>query len=124
MLITVLLILLTSNAVTLIRDISILLNRITILGLIYCILNNSVYFYIINKSIGLHGGLLYITNLTQTFHIFILLICILILQLTSFYARRGGVSQLFLSTGFIPENINKKVQKIINIINIEHIKII
>jgi len=41
----------------------------------------------INKGLGLHGGLLHITNIIQIFHIFIFLISILILQLTSFYFR-------------------------------------
>jgi NADH-ubiquinone oxidoreductase chain 2 len=39
---------------------------------------------IISKGVGLHGGLLHITNITQVFQIFIFLISILILQLTSF----------------------------------------
>ncbi len=112
MLLITLLTFLISNAVTLRRDISILLNRIAILALIYCVLHNYMTLFIINKSIGIHGGLLFITNFTQTFHIFILLICILILQLTSFYVRKEKYIQ------------NKKLEKIINIINIEHLKII
>jgi NADH-ubiquinone oxidoreductase chain 2 len=77
--------LLLSNAVTLRRDLSILFNRIAIIALIHCIVQDIVSLSIINKGLGLHGGLLHITNITQIFHIFIYLISILILQLTSFY---------------------------------------
>src|SRR6266498_635386 len=76
-----------SNAVTLRRDIAILFNRIAILALIYCILQDFTSLYIINKGIGLHGGLLHITYTTQIFHIFIFILSILILQLTSFYPQ-------------------------------------
>ena len=79
---------LLSNAVTLRRDLSILLNRITIIVLINCILQNILSLSIIVKGIALHGGLLHITNITQIFHIFIFFISILILQLTSFYPRK------------------------------------
>jgi len=80
--------LLISNAVTLRRDLSILFNRITIIALIYAILHDSTSFFILSTGIGLHGGLLHITNITQIFHIIIFLISILILQLTSFYPRK------------------------------------
>jgi len=46
-----------------------------------------------NKGIGLHGGLLHITSTTQVFHIFIFLLSILILQLTSFYPRKVWIPQ-------------------------------
>ena len=80
--------LLLSNAVTLRRDISILFNRIAIIALTYSILHDAICLSFFNKGIGLHGGLLYITNITQIFHIFIFIISILILQLTSFYSRK------------------------------------
>ncbi|CCC14768.1 putative NADH dehydrogenase subunit 2 [Sordaria macrospora k-hell] len=84
MIIMTILSLLLSNAVTLRRDISILFNRIVIIALIYCILHDTMSLSIISKGVGLHGGLLHITNITQVFQIFIFLISILILQLTSF----------------------------------------
>jgi len=84
---------LLSNAVTLRRDISILFNRITILALTYCILQDSMSLYILNKGIGLHGGLLHVTSTTQVFHIFIFLLSILILQLTSFYPRKVWIAE-------------------------------
>lgn len=77
--------LLLSTSVTLRRDMSILFNRITIIALMYCILHDMVSLSFLSKGIGLHGGLLHITNITQIFHIFVFFISILILQLTSFY---------------------------------------
>jgi hypothetical protein len=85
MIIIFILSLLLSNAVTLRRDLSILFNRIAIIALIHCIVQDIINLSIINKGLGLHGDLLHITNITQIFHIFIYLISILILQLTSFY---------------------------------------
>ena len=80
--------LLLSNAVTLRRDISILFNRVAIITLMYSILHHTISLSILTKGISLHGGLLYITSLTQTFQIFLFSITILILQLTSFYPRK------------------------------------
>jgi NADH-ubiquinone oxidoreductase chain 2 len=80
--------LLLSNAVTLRRDMSILFNRVAIIALSYSIVHDIMSLSIISKGIGLHGGLLHITSITQTFHIFIFLLSILILQLTSFYPRK------------------------------------
>jgi NADH-ubiquinone oxidoreductase chain 2 len=85
--------LLLSNAVTLRRDISILFNRLAIVSLIYCILQVTVSLSFVNKGLGLHGGLLHITSITQIFHIFIYMISILILQLTSFYPRILRISR-------------------------------
>ena len=81
--------LLISNAVCLRRDMSILYNRITIIALLYAILQSLVTYSIITKGgIGVHGGLFHVTNITQIFHIFLYLISILILQLTSFYPSK------------------------------------
>ena len=49
--------LLLSASVTLRRDMSILFNRVTIIGLIYCILYDTMCLSFISKGIGLHGGL-------------------------------------------------------------------
>jgi NADH-ubiquinone oxidoreductase chain 2 len=91
MIITSIIFLLFSNAVALRRDLSILFNRIAIIGLSYAILHDLMSLSIVGKGIGIHGGLLYITSMTQTFHIFIFIITILILQLTSFYPRKVWV---------------------------------
>ena len=80
--------LLLSNAVTLRRDISILFNRNAIIALTYCILHDVMSLDIVSQGLGLHGGLLHISNITQIFHIFVFFISILILQLTSFYPRK------------------------------------
>ena len=80
--------LLLSNSVTLRRDISILFNRVAIIVLIYCILHDIMSLSIISRGIGLHGGLVNITNITQIFHIFLFFISGLILQLTSFFPRK------------------------------------
>lgn len=84
---------LLSNAVTLRRDVSILFNRVAIIALIYCILQDTLSLSIVSKGIGLHGGLLHITNITQIFHIFIFFISILILQLTSFHPRKVWIPE-------------------------------
>jgi len=77
-----------SNAVILRRGLSIIFNRIIILALIYCIIQDidivNLSITIINKGLGLHGGLLHITNITQINEIFIYLISILVLELVSF----------------------------------------
>lgn len=114
---------LLSNAVNLRRDISILYNRIAILILVYCILNDLASLSVITKGIGLHGGLLLINNLTQIFHIFVFLVTILILVLTSFYPRKVWVNEY---SSFKDLLLNKFVYyntKIINKMG-EHFKII
>ena len=74
MIILSILCLLFSNAVTLRRDMSILFNRIAMIALAYCILHDITSLSFTIKSIGLHGGLLHITNMIQLFHIFIFII--------------------------------------------------
>jgi NADH-ubiquinone oxidoreductase chain 2 len=80
--------LLFSNAVTLRRDLSILFNRVSIIILIYCFLQGVISLSLANKGIGLHGGLLQITSITQIFHLFVFILSGFILQLTSFYPRK------------------------------------
>jgi NADH-ubiquinone oxidoreductase chain 2 len=90
MLISGLLYLLGSNALTMRRDKSILFSRITIeISIFSLLLATSVLFMkSLGLGIGLFGGLFHSTPITQTFHIFILLISGIILQLTSFYPRK------------------------------------
>lgn len=85
--------LLLSNSVNLRRDISILYNRVAIIILAYCILNDFASLAVVTKGLGLHGGLLLMTNITQIFHIFAYVVCILILTLTSFYPRKVWVAE-------------------------------
>lgn len=79
---------LLSSAVNIRRDISILYNRIAIIILIYCIINDIPSLTVISKGLGLHGGLLLLNNITQIFHIFVYFISILVITLTSFYPRK------------------------------------
>jgi NADH-ubiquinone oxidoreductase chain 2 len=102
---------------------SILFNRITAIALIYSIIHEGNNLFLISKGIGIYGGLFQVTNITQIFHIFIFLISIVILQLTSFFPRKvwvpeyGSIFDLFY---------NKLVYYRTNIINKmgEHLKII
>ena len=115
--------LLLSNSVTLRRDISILFNRVAIIGLTYCILHDILSLSIISRGIGLHGGLLNITNITQVFHIFLFFISALILQLTSFFPRKILTSENSSLKHLLFNNLIYFRTKIINKMG-EHLKII
>lgn len=95
MLITSLIYLLLSNAITLRRDKSILYSRVAITVLLYTSLLAlfSLYLTSLDKGIGLYGGLFHATSITQIFHIFIFLISAIILQLTAFHPRKVWMSQ-------------------------------
>ena len=72
------------------RDITIFYSRIGIIILFYCIYlsyNNLLLSYLEN-GIGLFGGLFYISGITQSFHIFIFTISLLILNMTGFFPRK------------------------------------
>nr|YP_009687841.1 NADH dehydrogenase subunit 2 [Fusarium bambusae]QDX17429.1 NADH dehydrogenase subunit 2 [Fusarium bambusae] len=114
---------LLSNAVNIRRDLSILFNRISILILIYCILHDMSSLAVITKGVGLHGGLLLMSNITQIFHIFIFLVSILILQLTSFYPRKVWVSEYSSLKDLLLYKFIYYNTKIINKMG-EHFKII
>ena len=90
MILTFLILLLFSNGLTNRPDTSILYSRIGILIVFYSMLSSYITFYMtyLEKGIGLYGGLFNITAITHTFQIFILIICGLILLLTSFYPRK------------------------------------
>jgi len=94
-LITSIIFLLLSNAVTLRRDKSALFSRVAILVLLYCshIALNSLYLISLDRGIGLFGGLFHATSTTQIFQIFIFIISSAILQLTSFYPRRVWMAE-------------------------------
>jgi len=94
-LITSIIFLLLSNAVTLRRDKSALFSRVAILVLLYCSHIALISFYLISldRGIGLFGGLFHATSTTQIFQIFIFIISSAILQLTSFYPRRVWMAE-------------------------------
>jgi NADH-ubiquinone oxidoreductase chain 2 len=98
---------LLSNAVNIRRDISILYSRIGILSLSYCLLNDITSLIVTTKGISLHGGLLLVTNVTQIFHIFLFIVTILILTLTSFFPRKILNKSIRISQSFISDIINK-----------------
>nr|YP_010554551.1 NADH dehydrogenase subunit 2 [Cordyceps farinosa]UYO78909.1 NADH dehydrogenase subunit 2 [Cordyceps farinosa] len=115
--------LLLSNAVNLRRDVSILYNRIAILILLYCIVHDYTSLTVVTKGIGLHGGLLLINNLTQIFHIFVFILTIFILTLTSFYPRKVWVSEYSSIKDLLFNKFIYYNTKIINKMG-EHLKII
>ncbi|EFQ24853.1 NADH dehydrogenase subunit 2 (mitochondrion) [Colletotrichum graminicola M1.001] len=123
MIITSILFILLSNAVTIRRDISILFNRVAILALVYCILQDTMSLSLVSNGIGLHGGLLHITNITQIFHIFIYFISILIIQLTSFHPRKVWVPEYSSLNQLLFNKFIYYRTKIINKMG-EHLKII
>lgn len=123
MIITSILFILISNAVTLRRDISILFNRVAILALVYCIIQDTMSLSIVSNGIGLHGGLLHITNITQIFHIFIYFVSILIIQLTSFHPRKVWVPEYSSLNQLLFNKFIYYRTKIINKMG-EHLKII
>ena len=90
MLIYSILFLLSSNAVTLRRDKSILYARIVITILIcsFVLCYNSYYTEFHDKGLGFFGGFYQTSALTHIFHLFILLITSLILTLNAFYPRK------------------------------------
>lgn len=87
--------LLLSNASTLRRDVSLLFSR-CLLILLFCsfiIGLLGIKLISLKKGIGLFGGLLHITAISNIFHIFIYFICFIILHLTSFYARKLWIEE-------------------------------
>jgi len=90
MLISLLIFLLLSNAVTARQDKSILFSRVVIAALIsssYLALN-SLHIQPLETGIGIYGGLFNVTTFTQTFNIFLFLVSAVILTLTGFYPRK------------------------------------
>ena len=96
MLISLLVLLLFSNAVTLRRDKSILFSRIVIIGLLFTsfLAYANLYVRPLENGIGIYGGLFNVSTYTQTFNIFIFLISAVILTLTAFYPRKIYIKTL------------------------------
>jgi NADH-ubiquinone oxidoreductase chain 2 len=109
MLISSLNLLLLSNAVSARRDKSILFSRVTNIIFIYCslllILNLKLNF--LEKGVSLLGGLLFCKNHTQIFSIFLFILVIIILTLTSFYPRKISPENKADTTFTYINNINK-----------------
>ncbi|EHY51761.1 NADH dehydrogenase subunit 2 (mitochondrion) [Exophiala dermatitidis NIH/UT8656] len=115
MILTFLLLLLFSNGLSNRPDTSILYSRIGILIIFYSLISTYTTLYItyLDKGIGLYGGLFNITAVTQVFQIFILIVCGIILSMTSFYPRKRYIGD---STSMI-DTLFKKVKQYVNIIN-------
>lgn len=112
MLITLLILILISNAVTINQEKSILYSRVVIQGLAFVafIGYNNLYIKPLEKGIGLYGGLFNVTTFTQSFNIFIVLLGAIIAILTAFYPRKAY--SLTVGGGIIQSNLNS--QKSIN----------
>uniref|UniRef100_UPI00286A1A6B NADH dehydrogenase subunit 2 n=1 Tax=[Emmonsia] crescens TaxID=73230 RepID=UPI00286A1A6B len=89
MLLTSIFSLLLSNSLGSRRDISLYYSRIGINMLIFCLYLSYTNLYItyLDLGIGLFGGLFSISSITSVFHILILILTLLILNLTSFFPR-------------------------------------
>nr|YP_009370469.1 NADH dehydrogenase subunit 2 [Gomphillus americanus]ARO90074.1 NADH dehydrogenase subunit 2 [Gomphillus americanus] len=81
---------LLSNAFTSRRDLSLYFNRSLIIVLLITLLLaiNSNNFIVLKEGISILGGLFHNSNLTITFHVFILFISLVILQLTAFLPKK------------------------------------
>lgn len=79
-----------SNALASRRDTAILYSRIGIIILFYCIFlsYNNLFITYLDSGIGLFSGLFYTSSITQTFHILIFVISLLILNMTGFFPRK------------------------------------
>ena len=125
MLIYSILLLLLSTAVTIRRDKSILFSRISIIILLYSIYISFIGLYMVylDKGIGLYGGLYQANSITQVFHIFIFIICALILQLTGFYPRKVSILEYGSINKIFSSSIDFNKTKILNIMS-EQFKIL
>lgn len=116
MLITSLILLLLSNAVSSRRDKSILFSRTTLLILFYCfiLLIFDLNFTFVDKGLSLFGGLIYYKGHSQVFALFIIFLSLMILILTSFYPRKIFIEQYSSLYHIIYSKFTYSNAKIIN----------
>ena len=90
MLMLFMLFLLLSISTTIRRDVSILFSRTSLIIIFNCIiiLTMNIDLTLLDKGIGLYGGLFSITSLTQIFRFFVYIISYIILLLTSYFPRK------------------------------------
>ena len=95
MIISLLIFLIFSSAVSIRRDKSVLFSRVVIINLIFAIIitMNNLYVSPLEKGIGIYGGLFNVNVLSQSFNIFIFLVSAVILTLTGFYPRKVYVKE-------------------------------
>jgi NADH-ubiquinone oxidoreductase chain 2 len=111
MILTFVLLVLFSNGLTIRPDTSILYSRIGLLIVFYSIISTMFSFNItyLQTGIGLYGGLFYVTPITHSFQIFILLLCGIILLMTGFYPRKKHIGYSM--------SLSNKIKEYTNIIN-------
>ena len=82
--------LLLSNSLAIRRDVAILYCRIGIIILSYSIYlaYNNLFITSFDNGIGIFGGLFYVSSITQSFHILILILSLFILGMTAFFPRK------------------------------------
>ena len=116
MLISLLALLLISNALTLRKDKSILFSRVVMVSLIHTsfLAYNNLFFLALDKGIGIFGGLFHVTVFTQIFNIFIFILTALILTLTSFYPRKVFLNQISSLSFLLLGKFNYNKTKISN----------
>ena len=115
MLITLIIFIIISNAVT--NDIlkSPIYSRITIQGLVLTIYisYNNLFVSTLERGISLYGGLFNSTAISNTFQIFTFFVCIIIVLMTSYYPIKAW-SNANLSIKNIVSNIYKFNTKLLN----------
>ena len=107
-----------SNALASRRDTAIYYSRIGIIILFYCIFlsYNNLFITYLDSGIGLFSGLFYTSSITQTFHILIFVISLLILNMTGFYPRKLlspefiTLNKLFTSLHVIKTRVLNNIQ--------------
>jgi len=90
---------LSTISITIRKDVSILLSRTALIVIITSLIISVMTMDIIalDKGIGIYGGLFHTDPLTQIFKVFIYIISIIILFLTSFYPRKSKKIPLNIS---------------------------
>jgi hypothetical protein len=116
MLISLLALLLISNALTLRKDKSILFSRVVMISLVHTsfLAYNNLFFLALDKGLGIFGGLFHVTVFTQIFNIFIFILTGLILTLTSFYPRKVFLNQISSLSFLLLGKFNYNKTKISN----------
>ena len=104
-----------SNGLTIRPDTSILYNRVGIIIICYALLSIDLTFYMeyITKGLSLYNGLLNVTSIGHTFHIFILFISGLIVLITAYYPRKINIKK----PSYILNSLIKKTKEYKTIIN-------
>jgi len=90
MILTFLLLILLSNGLTSKPSTAILYSRVGLIIVFYSIISTIISFHMtyLDQGLELYGGLFTVTPLTQSFQIFLLLVCGIILLMTAFYPRK------------------------------------